>query len=664
MPALKVRRIWGITALTALLTVGLTAPLVIGPAQAAGGKKGDFSVSISPQQTQVGSTDSYRIEVANARSSSNSIGSVQVVVPAAFTDVSLGAVTTPAGFVARIASCSSDSPPGCGAPGSTLIEVATPNVSGATKVEPGKSLIFAVSAKAQTKGTFTWATEAKNSAAWSTGQVLNQSGADPTVEVRGAAAKLAFSSPPPTTVTAGDTFGVSVAVQDEDGNSVQSTAEITLSATGLRGDKVVTASNGVATFTGLSLVRAGDISLTASSAGLASASADVTVRPGPPAAIDVVAPTCPAANPDCGVEGDRVPAGTQFAAAVSINDRFDNVVDTPQSVTVTRSATPSEPAATITKSATNGNVEVVLGAPGSLGSYHYVVTSGSLTPVAFDVTVEAGAAVAVTIDAVTPQTGAVLAKDQPFDVTLTTRDAFGNPTPFTGTVTLSTSGGVGPALGTLTAPAATFDGTSTATAVGAVYDGYGNSITLHAESSALIDGSRLIDINLFATVKSGTPGQALTVALGDCQDATPAVPVCSRLILNNGAVGNVTVAQGECDPFTPCRRGPVNEALLFDGRADLTDGNRALYTRKNPAIIQLRCDKTLCGGAGTNGFPLLFQETGWAPTQFEEAPPCPRKGQIGPNQSFCQDYRQNNRDNAGDLVAYLLFLDDAKATFR
>jgi hypothetical protein len=78
----------------------------------------------------------------------------------------------------------------------------------------------------------------------------------------------------------------------------------------------------------------------------------------------------------------------------------------------------------------------------------------------------------------------------------------------------------------------------------------------------------------------------------------------------------------------------------------------------------LRCDKTLCGGAGTNNFPLLFQETGWAPTRFEEAPPCPKKGQIGQNQTFCQDYRQDNRDNAGDLIAFLLFLDDAKATFK
>ena len=664
MPALEVRHFWGITALTVLVTAGLLVAPTISDAAAVGGKKGDFSVSISPQKTQVGATDTYRIEVANSRSSSNSIGIVQVVVPAAFTDVQPGGVTTPAGFVASVASCSADSPPGCGTPGSTLIEIATPSNGGATKVEPGQSLVFSVTATAQTKGTFTWAMDAKNSASWSLGQLLKQEGADPAVQVIGAPARVTFTTSPPSTVIAGESFAVALSVVDEDGNLTNSGAQITLSATGLRGNNVVTASNGQATASGLSLITAGQQVLTASSPGLASAMADVRVRPGPPAATSVDAPTCPTATPDCGVDGDVVPAGTQFAASVRVVDQFDNTVDTSQSVTVTRSATPSEPGATITASGSDGDFEVLLGSPGTPGTYHYVVTSGSLAPVSFDITVEAGVAVAVTIDAVAPQNSGVLAKNQPFDVTLTTRDAFGNPAPYTGSVSLSTSGGVGPALGSLSAPNVTFNGTSSATATGATYDGYGNSITLHADASDLIDDSRLINVNLFATSKSGSPGQALTVALGDCQEATPEVPVCSSMILNNGAVGRVTVAQGECDPFTPCRKGPQNEALLFDGLADLTDGAHPLYTRRAPAMIVLRCDKTLCGGSGTNAFPLLFQETGWAPTRFEEAPPCPKKGQIGQGQTFCQDYRQNNRDNAGDLIAFLLFLDDAKATFK
>jgi hypothetical protein len=657
---------WGITALTASLAVGLLViPTQASGAPPGGSKKGDFSVTVSPMKTQVGATDTYRIEVANAPSSSTSIGSVQVVVPAAFGDVTPGAETTPSGFVASIARCSSDSPPGCGATGSTLIEVATPTTGGATKVAPGQSLVFSVTATARVKGTYTWSTEAKNSASWSTGQTLVQKGADPAVSVLGAPAQLAFTSPPPTTLTAGQVFSTKVSVLDADGDLTASNASITLTAPGLRGTATVQASNGVATASGLSLVQAGAVNVLASSPGLTSASAPVLVRPGPPAKLLLTAPTCPTSTPDCGVTGSDVPAGGAFAARVSVVDEFDNVVDAAQSVTVQRAATASEPGATITTNGPDGSFELLLAAPGSLGTFHYVVTSGQLAPVSFDITVDAGPAVAVTIDAVTPQDGSgVLAKNQPFDVHLTARDAFGNPASFTGTVTLSTAGGIGPSLGSLTAPSAEFQDSSTATAAGAVYDGYGNQITLHAASATLTDDDRLIDVNLFVTTRQATPGQSLTVSLTDCQDATPQVPVCANLVLSHGAVGPVTVAQGECDPFTPCLQGTQNEALLFDGLADLTDGSRGLYTRHDPAVIVLRCDKTLCGGAGTRAFPLLYQGTSWAANRFEEAPPCPGKGRIGAGQTFCQDYRQNSRDNAGDLIAYLLFLDDAKATFK
>ena len=68
-----------------------------------------------------------------------------------------------------------------------------------------------------------------------------------------------------------------------------------------------------------------------------------------------------------------------------------------------------------------------------------------------------------------------------------------------------------------------------------------------------------------------------------------------------------------------------------------------------------------CGGGGSNGFPILYQASGGGP--FLTAPACPKKGTIGPSQTFCQDFTQDHRDNAGDLVAYLLFLDDVRNTF-
>ena len=81
MFTLGIRRTSGIFALIVAVALGfLVAQPQANGAQPAG-KKGDFSVTIDPTQTQVGARQQYVIEVANARSSSNSIGSVQVVVP-------------------------------------------------------------------------------------------------------------------------------------------------------------------------------------------------------------------------------------------------------------------------------------------------------------------------------------------------------------------------------------------------------------------------------------------------------------------------------------------------------------------------------------------------------------------------------------------------------
>src|SRR5215204_208374 len=130
MYTLGVRRTSSIFTLIVAVALGvLVAPQANGGQPA--GKSGDFSVTIDPTQTQVGAVQHYVIEVANARSSSNSIGSVQVVVPAAFGSVQLGDVITPDGFVARFATCSPDSPPGCGASGTRLVEVYTPSDAGA-----------------------------------------------------------------------------------------------------------------------------------------------------------------------------------------------------------------------------------------------------------------------------------------------------------------------------------------------------------------------------------------------------------------------------------------------------------------------------------------------------------------------------------------------------
>jgi hypothetical protein len=46
------------------------------------------------------------------------------------------------------------------------------------------------------------------------------------------------------------------------------------------------------------------------------------------------------------------------------------------------------------------------------------------------------------------------------------------------------------------------------------------------------------------------------------------------------------------------------------------------------------------------------------------APACPAKGVVGTDQKYCVDYVQSTRDNAGDTILYLLFVEDGRASFR
>jgi hypothetical protein len=641
------RRAFGVARLSllvALVSLALTALSI--PAQAGSTKSSTYTASISPPKVTLGDSTAFTLQLAVAPSSSNSLGSVQVVVPAGFTVSSLGPATTPSGWLYSTPSCSSDSPAGCGAAGATLVQVATPSGNGANKVLPGQVLTISVTATVSgATGARTWAVAGKNSAAWSTGQLLTLSGSSPSVTVYPAPAKVAFGTPPPSTTVAGQTFGATVNVLDANDQPTISTAQVTVSGTSLTGTTTVSAVAGTATFSGLSLTKAGTITVTASSGSLTPAGADVVVTPGPPAKLVVSAPSA-------------VTAGDALGVDVTVTDAYDNPVDPQVGVDLA-----VDGATVASQTTVGGSTSFSVPAPTSAGTHSLTVSSSGLTQTQ-SFTVAAGPPVALTIDSVTDEGGVgVLTKNAPFDVTVTARDTYGNPSPYTGTVALATSGGTGNGLGTVTGTTTgTFSAQTSVTVVGAVYTGYGNTITLTASAAGLTDATTNIDVSLFVTSQNASPNNSLTLTNSGCTDATPQVPVCSSLILPKGANGLVTLAQGACNPFTPCLTGAQNQALLVQGIANLRDNSgRLLYSRTSPAAVQLRCDKTLCGGTGANGFPILYQPSGGGP--FLTAPACPKKGTIGPNQTFCQDFTQNHRDNAGDLVAYLLFLDDVRSTF-
>jgi len=177
----------------------------------------------------------------------------------------------------------------------------------------------------------------------------------------GAPAKLAVVSLP-ATATAGTQFSVSVAVQDAGGNTITTGAiAVQLSLTGapgatLSGTTTATSTNGVATFTNLSVDKAGSgYTLQAAAPGLASGtSAPFQVVAGPAFALGfTVQPTTAAAGVSLG--------GVQ----VSIQDAFGNAVT---------SATPA-----VTLSLVGGPARAKLSGTTSTNAINGVVTFSNLS---------------------------------------------------------------------------------------------------------------------------------------------------------------------------------------------------------------------------------------------------------------------------------------------
>ncbi len=138
----------------------------------------------------------------------------------------------------------------------------------------------------------------------------------------------------------------------------------------------------------------------------------------------------------------------------------------------------------------------------------------------------------------------------------------------------------------------------------------------------------------------------------NCTTATKTAPVCGIVILPNGATSSqVLLSLGACDTtaYTKCgsTKGSVIQTL-FAG----------VYSNPTPAILLLKCDKSLCGGGAIQNVHANFTLTGNG--ALEQAPRCPAKNTVGPGQTACVDYVQSKRDGSGDTHLYLLFLQDLR----
>jgi hypothetical protein len=206
---------------------------------------------------------------------------------------------------------------------------------------------------------------------------------------------------------------------------------------------------------------------------------------------------------------------------------------------------------------------------------------------------------------------------------------------------------------------------------GVQFKAAGNGVTLQVSGpparrkvEALVPGSSG-EFDVQSAVVTA-PGSSTLTSIGSGSgvgtECSPdrAHPVCAELVLPNGSEGGQLLSLGECDgngtaTDCPTDRSVVQALASLSGRG---------YSESNPAILRMKCDKSSCGGGSIKSQQLVVNLLPAGPLTV--APACPAKGVVGTDtgQKYCVDYVQSTRDNAGDTILYLLFVEDGRASFR
>jgi hypothetical protein len=362
------------------------------------------------------------------------------------------------------------------------------------------------------------------------------------------ASRLAFTTEPPASATAGAGFGVVITARDSLGNAATSFAgNVTVAITGgtgkagaaLRGTTTVAAASGVATLSGLSVDSAGTgYTLTATATGPANATStafDITVAPASRLAFTTEPPASAA-------------AGAGFGVVVTARDSLGNTA-TGFSGTVTVAITGGTGKAGAALRGTS-SVAAVAGVAtfsglsvDSVGTGYTFTASAtgptSATSTAFDVVAAPASRLAFTTE---PPASA--AAGAGFGAVVTARDSLGNTaTGFTGNVTLAITGGTGKAGAALRGTATVAAVAGVATFAGVSIDSVGTGYTLTAGATGPTSAtSSALDVTAApASQLAFTTEPPASAAAGAAFGAV----VTARDSLGNTATafsGNVTVA--------------------------------------------------------------------------------------------------------------------------
>jgi hypothetical protein len=511
------------------------------------------------------------------------------------------------------------------------------------------------------------------------------------------AAQIAVTSQTATSIQAGGTFGLTAEVQDGYGNLVGSDNGRTVTLTAspdnapFDGSTTATTSNGIASFSGVTVNTAAHYVISPTAAGLISGPAVLGVTPAPAVGLEVAAPT-------------SVTAGTAFDAAVSVVDTYGNVVTTDSTTQVNLNANQASTGLPASGTVTNGSISFTNVTLKTATATTLSATSGNtaLTGSA-SVAVVAGAPATTQILSLLDQGSAPRLPHpvvgQPFDTTVGFFDSQGNPAVASGaTVTLTKTVGTGSLSGTTSAIVPV--GATQVTIVGSVYSVLENNVTFTATTTGLVPNPTAatitVDVAGQAATVTTSPGVATTLNSVDPYTGQPCVlsatqGVCSQYILPRGGTNNIYLFQTECAGSADtvgvvCRTGGGLTAQLVNALGPLLDAQgNAIYTRAKPATLVVSCYKTLCPhpdreSAGEKwSLTELKEDVKAIPTQMSVdltgvpgapasftgvATICAKTGVVDAGKYFCIDPVLSKRDANGNFIQYLLFVGDPKAILK
>ena len=164
-------------------------------------------------------------------------------------------------------------------------------------------------------------------------------------------------------------------------------------------------------------------------------------------------------------------------------------------------------------------------------------------------------------------------------------------------------------------------------------------------------------LKVLRTFASGDPGLQTGLPIGNANcTAGTSESECGTLFLSHGTNSpDGALSLGACTSDLGCSGGSEVVQVV----ADLG----TLYSPQAPAQLVIRCVKSQCPGKGVNSYTVKASFAASGPLSIV-LQPCVTKGVAldAAGDQYCTDYVQSHRDNAGDVLLYVLFVSDFRGS--